>query len=199
MIPTFDQMAGALQAHGLDVVDCRRLLPRHATKRYRRRTSAPSGVVFHHSAGISSSDGLSRVRAVARYTVEQRKCRDGSIGWPGVPYDAIVDPLGVVYLTGGLDLARYHAGYRGRPGDENDELMSVCLLGSFAGPHNDSTSEPSLPQMTSTLGTILALRALFPGWAEEENRGFWTHSDLGKAACPGETIQRMIHAARASR
>jgi len=198
VIPTFDELAGALQAHGLVVVDCRRLLPQHATKRYAERKTSPRGVVFHHSGGWSPSDGLSRVRAVGRYTVEQRKCRDGSIGWPGYPYDKTIDEAGRIYLPGAPAVVRYHAGYRPRPGDENAEFLSCCLLGSFAGPHNDSTREPTLQQMLSSLAVILALQSLYPEWQDEENGGLWTHSDLGKAACPGETIQRMIHAARAS-
>lgn len=198
MVPTTDQLLRALLLQGVDFADVRGKLPVHATKRYPLVDPAAfAGIVVHHS-GPPSLDGLDGLIALTRYTVEQRKCSDGSVGWPGCPYDLAIGSGGLVYLCHDLDAGNYHAGWRPRPGDENAEFLGVVVLGNFAGPHNDTDGahDPTLAQVEVLGRVIRALRSIWPGWIHTENRALWLHADLGKPACPGEVLSRVIRAER---
>jgi len=189
--PTTPQLLRAILLQGVDVHDVRGQLPAHATKEYPTVDPAKfSGVVIHHS-GPPPLDGLDGLERLTRYTVDRR-------GWPGCPYDLAIASTGGVYLCHDLDVGNYHGGTLARPGDENAEFLGLVVLGNMAGPHNDTPDQhdPTLAQVEAVGRVIRALYSLWPGWLHNEHRGLWLHADLGKAACPGELLTRLVRRER---
>lgn len=188
------RMLQALAFQGVEIEDLRDQLPVHPTKRWRSRDPADLiGVVIHHAAG--NVDGIEGVEAVARYHIAPKpNGRD----WPGIGYWGSIDSAGILRVHRDLDVHGAHANYDARPGSENADMIGLLLLGNFRGPHNDTADQhdPTLAQVEALGRTIRAMRSVFPGWVHEEHSGLWLHADLGKPACPGEIVERLIVAER---
>lgn len=96
------------------ITDVTNSLPRHQTKRYKRRN--PKGIntiVVHHSATSSGSP-----QAFAKYHVE-------SNGWPGIGYHYVIGKDGAVHLTNHETAISYHAA------GVNTNSIGICLVGHF--------------------------------------------------------------------
>ena len=139
-------------------------LPRHATKRYPRRSlSDITHVMFHHSATMHGTQGP---EDFARWHVNGH-------GWPGIAYTYAVYPDGRVVQCTELNEMAYHC--KGR----NRVSLSVVLAGHF------SKHEPPLKQLESAADLMVHInntigRRLLLDW----------HDHHRPTDCPGVLFPR---------
>lgn len=177
-------------APGIALYDVSFLLPQHKTKKYRLRDPDLITRIYVHHSGKLGAAGFQGLYNSARYSVEQRKNKDGSIGWPGQPYHIWVPFIGfkgedrVAYLCQPDSVRCYHTGKVA-----NTHGYGIVLQG------NTSTDGLSFNQQE-------ILEGLLP-WKREElalEHDTWLswHSEAGrfggkpKPACPGSQAQKWL-------
>jgi len=184
------ELADALRGTGLpDPFDGRELLVSNP-EAPPWKTRSPEdllGMVWHQELGWGS------VEAVARYhTGEDSHLREG--GAPSIAYTFAIRRDGQIVLCNDLERAPWSQGFRGRPGDENAEFVSVMLEGFFRGPGvtDPTAGEPNDPQLLSAF-TLWQIAHARWGWQGDDLHG---HYHFGKPSCPGHTLQAVIEAVR---
>lgn len=162
----------------LEVV--RTKLATHPTQRWVKRTlDKVSLIVVHHS---STSYKKSTFSAIAKYCVtpsqENHLSRDGA---PGIPYHFGIDQTGVYQFNELTDVIWGAKGF-------NTKSVHICCLGDFStkGVH-DGKDEVPLEYLQSLRWLIDDLKKQFP------KATVVTHRDLGKKACPGDTLHSFAH------
>ena len=150
-----------------EILDIADELPRHRRRRYRRRKlSSIRYIVVHHGAAMG--DGLSRIRAYARYHVE-------SLGWPGIGYHFAVAKDGTIYRTQPLDVVSYHVG------GYNSKSVGVVLVG-----HYDIEDPP--PEQMASARHLCAWLCEELGLPPENVRGHREFPGVHKT-CPGLKVE----------
>jgi hypothetical protein len=138
-------------ATGVGVVepfDGRRALKRNprGKKWKKRKAKALKGMVWHQELGWGS------IEAVANYHTG----RDSHLhrnGVESIAYTFAMRRNGQIVLCNDLNKAVWSQGFKGRPGDENAEFMSVMFEGLFTAPSvtDPSAGEPNQEQLFSAL------------------------------------------------
>lgn len=188
--------------------DVRSTLPRHATRQYRKReVSKILGICAHHMAGGDN------MMTMARWHVSQ--------GNPGAAYTFGIDFKGEIWWLNDLDAQTWSQGGRSVPdinrdgvvdredgdGAANARYLAVVFGGSFQSRYNDSGQEPTPAQIAAFIdlcgvlfGDPIMLERAGDRFPEELHGalghlswgGLVTHSDFGKAACPGDSLTYLI-------
>lgn len=157
-------------------------LPVHATKKWSKRDiSKLKGMVVHQSL-----EEYRRASGNAKYHVGPNHISEE--GLPGLSYTFFVEESGKVICANHIEDKTYSQGYGGRPGDENEEFVSVCVGGNFSGPGYQGTQEPSDEQLTSVQRLWNGLALIFD-WT---NGGLYGHYHFGKPSCPGDILTKTI-------
>lgn len=154
-----------------------------------RNVDALKGMVWHQELGWGS------VEAVANYhTGENSHLHPGGV--ESIAYTFAIRRDGQILLCNDFDKAVWSQGFKGRPGDENAEFMSVMFEGLFTGPGvtDPSAGEPNFEQMLSALSLWRICKEKW-GWSEGDLYG---HFHFGKPACPGDTLRTVIESVRAN-
>jgi hypothetical protein len=165
--------------------DARRYLPRHATKKWRRRDPrALRGVVYHQALGVRFATDLAAFHVKPNFL--------SSDGLPGASYTLFVEPDGRALLCNDVEDVTWSQGDRRRPGDENVAFMAVCFGGKFSGPGYFYPGAPTTQQLMTAENLWFWLR---------DNLGFdagalYGHFDFGKPACPGYSLEALVRRLR---
>jgi hypothetical protein len=137
--------------------------------------------------------GWGSVEAVARYhTGKNSHLAKGGVR--SISYTFAIRRDGQIVLCNDLDRAVWSQGFKGRPGDENAEFLSVLFEGLFHGEGvtDPTAGEPNSRQMLAGLALWSVCRDLWK-WKEDCLHG---HFHFGKPACPGATLQTVVQAVR---
>jgi len=157
-------------------------LPVHDTKQWDKRDpSKLKGAVVHQSLeeyGTASGN--------AKYHVGPNHISED--GLPGLSYTIFVERKGRVILANSTDCKTYSQGYAGRPGDENEEFLSICVGGNFSAPGYTGTQTPTEDQMQLLVKTWEHLKSIW-GWTD---RDLYGHYHFGKSTCPGDVLRELI-------
>lgn len=181
-----DRISKAAKAAGvLEPFDGRATLKknRRGKKWKTRDVDALKGMVWHQELGWGS------VEAVTKYhTGKSSHLHDGGV--ESIAYTFAIRRDGQIVLCNNLNKAVWSQGFKGRPGDENAEFMSVMFEGLFNAPGvtDPSAGDPNDQQMMSGLGLWHVCRKMW-NWTEGDLYG---HYHFGKPACPGNTLRTMI-------
>ena len=157
--------------------------------KYRRHSfhSDCHGICVHHSATPQKEGG--RLDQYAKTHLG----RWASAG--GLAYTLAIIPDGTVVCAWDLNLRLYSQGWKDDKtdpatlGDENIKWKGILVDGNFSGPHNPGSSEEPTPEQVNSLE---AIRLGF--WSLFNMREVTTHSEHGKVACPGETLENWARA-----
>lgn len=187
----------------------------------RRRNGGPVELLFVHQSAGNFRSGIDAARAIANFHTSPPKYKlnsDGSIayrtvrgkkrkhwigggrGWPGCGYTFVVPGLPEV-VDGKIEVYRMHdddrhtyhtGGYYNRVG------VAVCFAGTFTSRHTRSTKRERLaPEPDAMLaGSELILDYLLPRYEIDPAEGLKGHFDAGKAACPGDALERWVREQR---
>lgn len=147
------------------------------------------GMVWHQELGWGS------VEAVAKYHTGS-KSHLHSGGVESIAYTFAVRRDGQIVLCNDFKNAPWSQGFKGRPGDENAEFMSVMFEGFFKGPGvtDPKAGQPNDNQLMSGL-TLWHVCKENWGWREDDLYG---HCHFGKPACPGDTLRALIESIAAN-
>lgn len=127
-------------------------LPRHATKRFAKRSDEPLGVAVHCTDMIASPE------AIAKYDISLGNHIDPS-GMPAISYHVFVDQDGSIYQTLDFDEVSWHAkGW-------NQALVS-CVINYRA---SGNPNPPPQVQMDALVEAIARI-CLYLGFAPIEGR-----------------------------
>ena len=161
-------------------------LPIHATKKWSKRDSAKlKGMVVHQSL-----EEFRKASGNAKYHVGSNHI--SKEGLPGLSYTFFVEEPGTVIYANHIEDKTYSQGYGGRPGDENEEFVSVCVGGNFSGPGYQGTQVPSSEQLLSVRKLWEELALIF-NWT---NDCLYGHYHFGKPSCPGNDLTELISSIR---
>lgn len=164
------------------MVDSRKSLPKHATKRWASRDPEKIiGMCWHQALSHDAT-----ARGVAKYHVGPNHI--SLEGLPGIAYTLFVERDGTVRLCNSVDLKTPSQGTISRVGDENADYLAVCFGGDFPGDGHDGTQWPTGEQIDAGVALWAIARSAW-GWSRFDLIG---HSRLGKAACPGHTLDHVI-------
>jgi len=117
-------------------------------------------------------------------------------GWPTIGYRYVIPSDGTLVVCHSMNVASYAQGTSKRPGDENAEFCSVCLVGDFESPGHETGEQPTMSQWI-TLKILFSqhLRlGLFPQWNLRPS--LYGHYHFGKPACPGSALQGWVEETR---
>ncbi len=178
--------------------DVRSTLPRHPSKTWPKRdVSRVSAIVLHHTAGNGTTEGTNRYHINPNHI--------SKTGCPRICYTFSVERDGTVKWCNDLDDATYSQGTAKIPGDENAAYLGIVCQGDFYSQGNRDGREPTLRQIGAVIALVLHLTgevrcsdlpgALYSvlGCSSADVMG---HYDLGKSACPGDTLRAVIEAAK---
>ena len=169
------------------VTDYRSILPRHATRVWRKRPlNELRGMVWHQT--LSSGSTI----AVANYHVGPNHI--SSSGLPGISYTFSIEKDGKTLLCNALEDVTYSQGDRTKPGDENRLYIAACFTGNFDAPGYNGSDVVSAEQMQAGLRLWLACCEQF-GWSGKRLFG---HYHFGKPKCPGTVLSQLIESVRAA-
>jgi len=158
------------------------VLPRHATKQWKRRDPKTiAGVVFHQALAEGAT-----AEAIAKYHVGPNHIDD--TGCPGMCYAGFVEADGKFVLANDVEDITWSQGDANIPGDENAAYIAFCFSGDFSGPGYSTKFEPTEAQM-KTAGELWSLCKKLFGLSGNQLFG---HYDFGKPACPGYTLMNFI-------
>ena len=194
----------------MQFVDGRASLPRHSTKRWKKRdVSRILGAAVHHTAGGDVPENT------AAYHVGK--------DIPALAYTFYIPKSGTVWWANELDAKTWSQGGRTSPdvdgdgdvdstdgaGDANGRFLAIVLGGSFDSKWNKTGQEPTGEQVLALLSLWghLVGHSRVQGWPPElfnalghlRMADLWTHADFGKIACPGRTITDLLVALRTHR
>lgn len=157
-------------------------LPAHDTKEWSKRDPAKlKGAVIHQSLeeyGTASGN--------AKYHVGPNHISED--GLPGLSYTIFIERSPRVILANPVDCRTYSQGYGGRPGDENEEFLSICVGGNFSGPGYLGSQRPTQDQLELLAKTWDHLKEIW-GWT---NADLYGHYHFGKPSCPGNHLMEII-------
>lgn len=157
-------------------------LPVHATKKWSKRDPAKlKGMVIHQSL-----EERGRASGNAKYHVGPNHISED--GLPGLSYTFFAEKDGKIIYATHVEDKTYSQGYGGRPGDENEEFVSICVGGNFSGTGYQGTQEPSEEQLSSVRKLWEELALIF-NWT---NDGLYGHYHFGKPSCPGDVLAKFI-------
>lgn len=189
-------------ASGIILVDISDILPRHKTKRYRKRSKPISRHFFHHS-GRPGKPGFAGVRNMVRYCVEHR-------GWPGSPYtywipyfefwwwdflEEISEMRGIIQpendgTIGGHDLVYFRC--------QSDELRTYHTggLANSTGVATAFQGNTTIDGLSESQIEITEAHIPFVGkpisWHSEADR----YGGKRKPSCPGRDAEKWLKAYR---
>lgn len=154
-----------------------------------REVEVLKGMVWHQELGWGSVEGVA-----AYHTGPDSHLHEGGV--ESIAYTFAIRRDGQIVLCNDFDKAVWSQGFKGRPGDENAEFMSVMFEGMFKGPdfNDPSAGEPNHEQILSAL---LLWRLCKEQWRWRTD-DLYGHFHFGKPACPGSTLQAIIEAVRAN-
>lgn len=187
-----DRLTGATKGAGiLDPFDGRETLKKNPQgRRWKTRDAgALKGMVWHQELGWGTVEGVANYHTGANSHLHEG-------GVESIAYTFAIRRDGQIVLCNEFDKAVWSQGFKGRPGDENAEFMSVMFEGMFKGEgFSDSfAGEPNYQQIFSALMLWQICKDHW-GWQADHLYG---HFQFGKAACPGSTLQSLIEAIRAN-
>ncbi len=170
-------------------LDGRRVLKKNSkAKKWKTRDPVKiKGLVLHQELGWGT------VEAVAKYhTSKNSHLRKGGV--ESIAYTFAIRKNGQIVLCNNLSKATWSQGFKGRPGDENSEFMSVMFEGLFQGEKVDdpSAGEPNHQQL---LAGLVLWQICREHWDWNEN-DLYGHFLFGKPSCPGNTLQTIVEAIR---
>jgi hypothetical protein len=161
-----------------------------AAKKWKLRdVDALEGMVWHQELAWGS------VESVAEYhTGKQSHLAKGGVR--SIAYTFAIRRNGQIVLCNDFDQAVWSQGYKGRPGDENVEFLSVMFEGFFKGPNvsDPSAGHPNDRQLLAGLSLWSMCKAEW-GW---DSGALYGHFHFGKPACPGTALQAIIETIRAT-
>jgi hypothetical protein len=132
-------------------------LPKHKTKRYRKRSlEGIEQIVIHHSA-FDGDD----MKAYARYHVDHHN-------WPGIGYTFMISRKGDIYMTNYLDTLCYNTRM------QNTKSLGICFMGDY---NNNPLSMDALDagaELIKLLKQVLDIKAII------------RHGDVVNTDCPGD-------------
>jgi hypothetical protein len=171
------------------VVDGRKTLPHHATKRWSRRDPSDiKSVVLHQSLEERGS-----AAGNSKYHVGPNHISD--TGLPGLSYCGFIEKDGKLHLANDIEDVTWSQGTEVIAGDENHLYIAFCIGGNFSGPGYKGTQEPTLEQLHSVALLWQELKAMF----NLKNNQLFGHYDFGKPACPGYVLMKFIDGVNADR
>jgi hypothetical protein len=164
------------------VIDGRKTLPRHPTKKWGKRAIKDiQGVVLHQSLEErASASGNAKYHSGPNHISPD--------GLPGLSYTGFMEKTGKLYLANDFEDATWSQGTEIIPGDENHRYVAFCVGGNFSGPGYKGTQEPTEAQRTNVL-TMWAFLKVFLGL---RNNQLFGHYSFGKPACPGYQLMMTI-------
>jgi hypothetical protein len=161
-------------------------LQKHSTKSWDLRDPAKlKGVVLHQSLEVYGT-----ASGNAKYHVKPNHISKD--GLPGLSYTLFIERRGRVILANPVECKPCSQGYGGRPGDENEEFLSICVGGNFSGPGYNGTQEPTQSQLELLRRTWDHLKEVW-GWT---NSDLYGHYHFGKPSCPGNALMEFIDSLR---
>lgn len=187
-----DRIAGAAKGLGVpEPLDGRRALKKNPRgKKWKARgVDALKGMVWHQELAWGS------VEAVAKYhTGGNSHLHPGGV--ESIAYTFAIRRDGQIVLCNDFKKAVWSQGFKGRPGDENAEFMSIMFEGLFKGPGvtDPSAGAPNEEQLLSGL-ILWHVCSKRWGWSDEDLYG---HYHFGKPACPGDALRWVIESVRAN-
>lgn len=114
------------------VIDIRKKLPRHASKKFARRSlSQIDQVVLHHTAGRIDETP----EEIAAYHVGPNHI--SSTGTPGISYTLVIDAQGRIYWCNDIESITWHVS------NENTHSVSICVIGNY------ETRQPNAKQVAA--------------------------------------------------
>ena len=161
-------------------------LAKHLTKEWDKRDPAKlKGMVIHQSL-----EERGKASGNAKYHVGPNHISED--GLPGLSYTFFIEKDGLIVYANHIEDKTYSQGYGGRPGDENEEFVSVCVGGNFSAPGYEGTQEPTGYQVRSVHQLWQDLALIFD-WT---NDGLYGHYHFGKPTCPGDKLAYLIDSVR---
>jgi len=161
-------------------------LPIHDTKEWGKRDPTKlKGAVVHQSLeNYGSASGNAKYHVGPNHISET--------GLPGLSYTLFIEKSGKVILANPTDCKTYSQGYGGRPGDENEEFLSICVGGNFSAPGYVGTQKPTQNQLDALVNVWEHLKGIW-AWTDECLYG---HYHFGKPTCPGNDLTDVINGVR---
>lgn len=161
-------------------------LPMHSTRSWDHRDPDKlKGVVVHQSLeSYGTASGNAKYHVGPNHISEE--------GLPGLSYTIFIERAGHTVLANPVECKTYSQGYGGRPGDENEEFLSICVGGNFSGPGYVGNQEPTREQLDALTKTWEHLKEIW-GWA---NSDLYGHYHFGKPSCPGNRLMEFIEQIR---
>ncbi|KKL49114.1 hypothetical protein LCGC14_2318770 [marine sediment metagenome] len=170
------------------LVDGRKTLTRHNTKRWdRRNPSKIIGVVMHQSL-----DNYGTASGIAKYHAGPNHISD--LGLPGLSYTVFGEKDGTLILANDVEAMTYSQGTRSLPGDENELYLAICFGGNFPGPGYNGPQEPTDAQLSSAVAFWDIVQEI---WGFTNNQLFG-HYEFGKPSCPGYALSGIIESINAN-
>lgn len=162
------------------ISDQRTKLPRHATKRWGRRTPEDIiGLVIHQSAGSRAWS----TKSIAEYHVGPNHI--SPTGCPGLCYVFTVEADGKIIQANDLEDITWSQGSQITPlpgTKSNTNYLGICVLGDFDGPSYDGKDDQPTKEQLASLDQLVS-------WLQDKlglNRAnLFGHYHFGKANCPG--------------
>jgi len=166
------------------IFDVRKDLPTGPGEWKKRDPEKIEGMVWHQALGWGTVEDVARYHSGPNHLSEE--------GLPGIAYTFAIRRSGDILLCNDLAAKPWSQGTRNRAGDENAEFMSCLFEGRFWGRdvNDPNVGEPTIEQIESGLYLWKLVRDTY-GWPFDALYG---HSNFGKPACPGYTLQRIIDA-----
>jgi len=157
-------------------------LPVHDTKKWEKRNPAElKGAVVHQSL-----ENYGSAAGNAKYHVGPNHISED--GLPGLSYTLFIEKNGRVILANPVDCKTWSQGYGGRPGDENEEFLSICVGGNFSAPGYVGTQKPTQNQVDALVNVWDHLKMIW-AWNDFDLYG---HYHFGKPTCPGNELTELI-------
>ena len=183
------------------VIDAISALPRHTSKKWKKRNPLDINlVVVHQTAGSGEKF------KIAKYHTSISHDRDGDgvieawernhisdTGCPGICYTYGIEKDGQVYLMNELEDITWHVK------NYNNRALGICVFGNFSGPSWDGTEEPTQAQkdslnllLTRLQDDILKDNPILT----EKFKGHCELDPINKENCPGTVLMKELNAWR---
>lgn len=137
-------------------------------------------ITIHHDA--MDAAGFSNAGQARQRLSDIRRAHTDN-GWADIGYHYVIDPTGTVWAARPVQLQGAHVR------DWNEHNLGIMLMGNFM--HERPTSQ-----------ALASLRALVRSESARYRvpaARISTHRELASTACPGDSLQRQVDAARSQR
>lgn len=154
------------------IIDIRKTIPKHPTKRYKKR-SVIKKIVVHCTASNNQDP-----EKTARYHVEH-------LGWPGLGYHDFITDKGIVFHCNSYDRQTYHA--------RSWNSTSVGIVIAYKG-EQEPPSEKQMKSLEEQLTRLCLFMTVSPKMIVGHREAPWVTQVLGngsiryKKTCPGMAI-----------